>query len=548
MPTGILDLKISPTSRRTRSMSNDTSTDDLNPRFQQARRVDDGTMSVSPSVLSDLSARFSGQRRRVNPASLATRLGPELVKELESLLTPGMTEMPSFAARQAIQKKYDIDRRHIYDWYHTKGLRVSGKEKDVPLRGLEQEGKVLRSRIPQRLIKQRPAQIEIPAPSPAPTVAPSTSSSSSPSTPLMPLTPSSSYNATGYESGFPPTAFPIQCFFDEPLCIAPLDGSIGFPGYSEPLNPPASTGVIDRMVDWLAIAQDISHREDQNSPLDVPVKTETVFPISYEQPLPQNQREAYYRYLEDALGPANGVQESVGSYKTFMTQQVQTYYERLLPSDFTIRASSSTPAISSMSSTSVNLPETRSFDSSSLPRFQSRETDYGKWLLHGGRSLASSAAPSPASTLSGSQSDMNTLWLWGSSTTLCSDSDSMDSSLDIGDILESPVLRSRHPTAATSAPAIIFQPDFSKISVQDLLNKHLSEQEVSDVETQEESQARAASASTNVEVPQETQEDSTALPPAGELHGMDKMVEASATKRARLRSRRSVPEVVIEIV
>ncbi|KAI0783381.1 hypothetical protein C8Q75DRAFT_726184 [Abortiporus biennis] len=37
--------------------------------------------------------------------------------------------MPSFAERQAIQKKFNIDRRHIYDWYHTKGLRVSTKER-----------------------------------------------------------------------------------------------------------------------------------------------------------------------------------------------------------------------------------------------------------------------------------------------------------------------------------------------------------------------------------------------------------------------------------
>lgn len=64
-------------------------------------------------------------RRRVNPESLATRLGPQLVKELEALLEPGATEMPPFRIRQEIQKRYNIDRRHIYDWFHSKGLRVT---------------------------------------------------------------------------------------------------------------------------------------------------------------------------------------------------------------------------------------------------------------------------------------------------------------------------------------------------------------------------------------------------------------------------------------
>ncbi|KZT08608.1 uncharacterized protein LAESUDRAFT_723489 [Laetiporus sulphureus 93-53] len=66
-----------------------------------------------------------GTRKRVNPDSLAARLGPELVKELEALLEPGMTEMPPFSVRQAIQKRYNIDRRHVYDWFHSKGLRVT---------------------------------------------------------------------------------------------------------------------------------------------------------------------------------------------------------------------------------------------------------------------------------------------------------------------------------------------------------------------------------------------------------------------------------------
>lgn len=87
--------------------------------------------TVSPAMLSEasISPESASIRRRMNPDSLAGRLGSELVKELEALLQPGMTEMPPFAVRQVIQQRFNVDRRHIYDWYHNKGLRVSSSEK-----------------------------------------------------------------------------------------------------------------------------------------------------------------------------------------------------------------------------------------------------------------------------------------------------------------------------------------------------------------------------------------------------------------------------------
>ena len=91
------------------------------------------TTTVSPAMLSDNPPKSgpdpSSIRRRMNPDSLAFRLGPELVKELESLLTPDMTEMPPFSVRQEIQQRFKVDRRNIYDWFHNKGLRVSSSEK-----------------------------------------------------------------------------------------------------------------------------------------------------------------------------------------------------------------------------------------------------------------------------------------------------------------------------------------------------------------------------------------------------------------------------------
>lgn len=63
------------------------------------------------------------QRRRVNPESLAARLGPELVAEMEKHIIPGSIEMPPFSIRRDIQIKFGIDRRHIYDFFHSRGLR-----------------------------------------------------------------------------------------------------------------------------------------------------------------------------------------------------------------------------------------------------------------------------------------------------------------------------------------------------------------------------------------------------------------------------------------
>jgi hypothetical protein len=64
------------------------------------------------------------ERRRVNPDSLAKRLGPDLVREMEAYIYPGNKDMPTFAVRKELQERYDIDRRHIYDYFHSRGLRV----------------------------------------------------------------------------------------------------------------------------------------------------------------------------------------------------------------------------------------------------------------------------------------------------------------------------------------------------------------------------------------------------------------------------------------
>lgn len=67
---------------------------------------------------------YASERRRVNPESLALRLGSVLVRDLDALVPPGSREIPSFELRKVVQQRHNIDRRHVYDYYHSKGLRV----------------------------------------------------------------------------------------------------------------------------------------------------------------------------------------------------------------------------------------------------------------------------------------------------------------------------------------------------------------------------------------------------------------------------------------
>ena len=284
----------------------------------------------------------------------------------------------------------------------------------------------------------------------------------------MPLTPSATYNLPAYESGIQPTAFPIQYFFDEPFGHASEVSTTSH--YADPVGHSASASATEwtpcqqaeKISNWVNTNPDAQSRAaiDQASP-DIPAKPETVFPISYEQPLPQNQREAYYQYLADVLGPARGVQESVGSYKAFMTEQVQTYYERLLPRDLASAYPSMLSSINTPVAAAIPQVQQSTIISHVKPPFA--EADYSKWLLYGGRSLAS-IAPSPAGTPASSQVDLNPPWLWAPQT----DADSVESSLDISDILESPVLRSRLPT---SIEATSVAPDMSVTTLNDLLRR-----------------------------------------------------------------------------
>jgi hypothetical protein len=50
-----------------------------------------------------------------------------------------------------------------------------------------------------------------------------------------------------------------------------------------------------------------------------------------ESPLSQSERLSLYEFLDGNIRPANGIEESVGSYKSYMADQSRHYYQRLFP-------------------------------------------------------------------------------------------------------------------------------------------------------------------------------------------------------------------------
>ncbi|KAH9486364.1 hypothetical protein JR316_0000428 [Psilocybe cubensis] len=95
--------------------------DSKNSRKRIRDSVED---SYDDGMLWDLTEDGRPKTRRVNPQRLAIRLGPDLVAEMEAHIVPG-AKMPTFAVRKDFQERYSVDRRHIYDYFHSRGKGVS---------------------------------------------------------------------------------------------------------------------------------------------------------------------------------------------------------------------------------------------------------------------------------------------------------------------------------------------------------------------------------------------------------------------------------------
>ncbi|KAH9837317.1 uncharacterized protein C8Q71DRAFT_757691 [Rhodofomes roseus] len=415
----------------------------------------------------------SGTRKRVNIDSLAARLGPEVVKELEALIIPGSKEMPSFTARQAVQKQFNVNRRHIYDWYHTKGLRVAREEtraeEFTPAR-------------PQRESRRRAGETS----TPDMTFDASEDGDSSFSSPNLLLTPAQhgagpagaygdyapfasagegTLNTWYYYYGPPASGRPefqtkqpyVTSTSTTPIIPAtvktPSQGGLGSSGSGQTLEAAESIQYAGRSA---------AHEEDEN--------VEPGLPPDLSGLLSGSERQALYDSLSGILGPPNGFEESVGTYKAYMQRQSQIYYESLLPSPAPsslvgnyasatanpsiLRASQTGLGIGSLAQQNVPgsiVPAPYTMQPLVLPlaahgtsQYQQDET----WKPSGGSTPANSSTGPPSlgypetpSSASVTQSSFGTPHGFAHAGT----------ALELGDILESPLLRSRNPSSVGHA-------------------------------------------------------------------------------------------------
>ena len=146
---------------------------------------------------------------------------------------------------------------------------------------------------------------------------------------------------------------------------------------------------------------------------------DSIVPLYGGVSLDQSQRLSYYDTLSRVLGPAAGVQECIGTYGAYMTQQTQIYYEQLLPGDL------------AANSTSVPAPPHLQDISNDSPldfHPQSTWTDYGNLSDSSWDSLS----------LAISCGDSSSYALDNGFAVAISE---QESCLDLKDILASPVLR-----------------------------------------------------------------------------------------------------------
>ncbi|CDO73142.1 hypothetical protein BN946_scf185007.g197 [Trametes cinnabarina] len=263
-------------------------------------------------------------RRRVNPESLAVRLGPELVRELESYVKPGEIEMPSFAIRQQIQMRHKVDRRHIYDWFHSKGLRVTKEDKRATV---EQKTGAMRM---QRQIRRTIAPA-MPSVAPCPSLSDGTTDSAPPSPALLtpPVVPAEFHHPLISQEKVPIAAF--------------LDHHGAFRRKVEDFHTVDPSAWLEGGPTQASLTAHQTLRQ-MSSTLDLPPRPPPGYSRKFREPeidvifmldesvmSNSQQREACYNVLSRVLGPANGVQECVGTYMAHMSRQREIYYGDFLP-------------------------------------------------------------------------------------------------------------------------------------------------------------------------------------------------------------------------
>ncbi|KAJ7269315.1 hypothetical protein B0H12DRAFT_32562 [Mycena haematopus] len=331
----------------------------------------------------ELSARESGKPkvpRRIDPDRLAIRLGPELVSEMDAYIVPG-AKMPSFEIRQSFVTRYAVDRRHIYDYFHSRGLRVAKEDKHLNL-SHRMSRKPVAARKPAAskavsLDPVKPVESAIfdsspsetnPAP-PLTVVAESTESSmdsattisypsSSETIPILSSTVPTKSTKGSSKRRIPRSSRP------SPASVSPLlpslqsmalssdsssdeDGSSPIFDFTDTLTESSS---LDEDLNLLSLGHLVSNDKLRESfgfdfipfpyaspddllyeldelQRDIPV-CDSLLPLDGLSSLSENDRMEFYNLVNAGIGPAQGIEECAGTYKAHMER---LYFNRSYP-------------------------------------------------------------------------------------------------------------------------------------------------------------------------------------------------------------------------
>ncbi|KAI0783380.1 hypothetical protein C8Q75DRAFT_445132 [Abortiporus biennis] len=281
------------------------------------------------------------------------------------------------------------------------------------------------------------------------------------STPTMPQTPPTlnPYVPLGPMEGESCTGFPIEYFLEPPLPGA-TTANLDSPAFSdEDIKRPFSDLQLSPY-DWPNESFQLnSHLLEQEA---IPP-----YPLYYEQPLPREQREAYYQCLAEAVGPAIGVQESVGTYRTYMSQLGQRYYDRQFPQPNAAPTPTAVPEIHPQAILQYlsrgnhptdqprHISQRRESVDSSRPLSPKSAMEYHKWInsrVQTTSHIPSPAGPPPVPTPGNHPHRAEDRGFWSQFQTSQNQDVEFSNSLRLKDILESPVLRSRNSSCNVGNP------------------------------------------------------------------------------------------------
>ncbi|TFK56462.1 hypothetical protein OE88DRAFT_1649771 [Heliocybe sulcata] len=332
------------------------------------------------------------QKIRSFGSGTPTRLPVELVRELEALMVPGVTEMPPYHMRKELQLRYNVDRRIVYDWFRSKGLRAKEDRTSAIMASSSTASNDWVGHTQHRLLSIRPASC---ASSPLLMDATSRSSISSLRTPPSTSTPS---DVSGSSPLVPENSFGSDYFscniVNSSSCVPVTPGQpcSVVASSNEDLHDDIEAEIYAGHIDLsdchsypLYCDKGQVYYQAQYTPHTV--QPEFDYPslasgpgdlpdLDLDQPvLKQEDRIAVYNSIAAAIGPALGIQESLGTYDSYMKEQSRLYYDRLVAPRTHLHTSSGKAEISTPSPSSLSYPAAGS--STDVKKLNTPQSDRG---------------------------------------------------------------------------------------------------------------------------------------------------------------------------